>query len=504
MRIKSGIAWFCAMAVMLVLLTACGKETGEPTGTDSTAGGTDAGKTDPSAPEEFDYESGDRLDPTLDFGYEDFEIYTWDTQQITEWVDQQPEDGALSTVDKTLYDHLNNAEERLKLTITIHTEPGKYLQMDQFLATLENRISGGLNPDLVCQYSLTSSKGMIRGMYGDLTQTPYLDFEAPWWNESLVDGNTVNGGLYYITGDITPTVVYNMYAVIFNKDLIHAQELEMPYDMVRAGNWTLEALLEQIRGVSVNTDQDIESEGVLYGMNVQKLAVDAFQTGFGITALERNADGQWQLTRDFAGSRAADIVDSIRNMVYNNTDVFYDRNAEYAENIFANGKAIFDMDAVGMVDRVLKNEQYADMHIGVVPVPKYDAIQENYATRLAMMVSMFSITRDCPYPERSSAVLEAMASDGYRRVTPVVFEDTFGTQYADAPDDAEMYILIRDSIVYDPGYTQDALSTYSAFRGCVYANSAWTTYFDANINMYANALAEINQVGLASRPEEET
>ena len=500
MRLKLWITWICVLAMLVTMLAACGTNGGdEANGSSTSPSGAQGNEEDTgngtNTPPVFDYETGDRLDPTLNYENEDFQIFTWNTQQVTEWVEETSE--TASQVERTLYEHLENAKDRLNLNITIREEPGRYAQMDSYLDTLTNLTSTGLDPDLVCQYSLTASKGMIRGLYGNLLETAYLDFDAPWWNESLVEGNTINGNLYYITGDLTPTIIYNMYAVIFNKTLLNQYDIEAPYDLVRTGNWTLEALLELIRGTAVNPNADGiytgSSENVMYGLNIQKLSVDAFQSGFGITALERNADGQWQLTQEFSGSRAVDIVDTLRTLVYDNEDVFYDKESQYAENIFKDEKTIFDVDTLGMVDRVLSDK---DMQIGVAPVPKYDAIQRDYATRLSVMISMFSITKGCKDPDRSSAVLEAMGSDGYHEVTPVVFEDTFGLQYANAPDDAEMYILIRDSIVYDPGNTQDALSSYSSFRNCVYYDMSWETFFEQRLPIYAEAITNINGIGL--------
>ena len=100
-----------------------------------------------------------------------------------------------------------------------------------------------------------------------------------------------------------------------------------------------------------------------------------------------------------------------------------------------------------------------------MPPPKYDSAQNRYYTLLNMNHSMFSIPYDTPSFEVSGAVLEYLAMESYRTVTPALFEDTFKTQYANAPEDAEMFEVIRASITWDFGRVYgETLGLYSGFR----------------------------------------
>jgi ABC-type glycerol-3-phosphate transport system substrate-binding protein len=430
----------------------------------------------------------------------------WDTQQITEWDTEVTDES--TEVDKVLFNNLTSVEERLTIDVDIKTVKGRYSDREEFIQTLETAITLNASPDLVCQYGLTSSIGTLKGLYDNLLTTTHLDFDAPWWNETLVEGNIINGNLYYITGEITPTVVYNMYSVMFNKDLLSAHQIEAPYSLVKSGNWTLNQMMSLIKDTSLNPNgsgiYSGATENVLYGLNVQKLSVDALQTGFGVVAVQRNEDDSWGLSADYTGTKSVDAVDAIRNLVYNNGDVFYDKghgtnNAIfYGDAIFGDGKALFDIGTLGQVERMIRDRK---LSVGVVPTPKYDGTQENYYTRLAPMVSLFSIPVGSPDRNRASAVLEALGSSGYHYVTPVIFETTFRSRYSESPDDAEMFLKIRDGIVYDPGDFHDALGTFSAFRNCVASNQSWTGYFDAKSPTYVAELEKINAVGKPAAEE---
>ena len=490
-HLKALLSIVCMLAMILSSFAACSpskKEEASETETETV--------TDPITPEEtqFDYETGDRL-PTLDFGNEQFSIYTWNTQGVSDWVEEDNEN--LNDVDRVLYQRNINIEDRLNVDFKISSVPGRYDQRKTFIENLESYTLTGLTPDLVCQYSLSSTIGMLKGLYGDLTSSGYIDFDAPWWNQTLVEGNKVKDRLYYITGDASCTIHYNEYCMLFNKDLMVAYDLESPYQLVRDGNWTYSRMLELIKDTSLNPSRDHQYAGssanVMYGLVVEKVSVDAFQTGFGVSAVQKDDNGDWLFSPDFTGTKAVDVVDSLKRMLYENTDVFYDKDAKWGNQIFVNEHCIFFLGTTYWVEPGIRDH---GLKIGVVPTPKYDAAQEDYATRLGMTISVFSIPKGTSNFDCSTAVLEAFGSEGYRKVTPVVFEKMFCSRLSESPDDAEMFMKIRDCIVYDPGNFHDALGSFSAFRNCVYTKLSWSTFLEQKMTQFASALSEINKMDL--------
>lgn len=498
-NVKAFLSLLCVLAMILCSLTACKPTEKEPTPiqSDEATESDSATEQETLAETKFDYESGDRLDPTLDFGDEEFSIYTWNTQGVIEWVEAESE--SMSQVDRVLYQRLGDIEERLNLSFKITTVPGRYDQRISFVETLQNYSITGLAPDLVCQYSLASTIAMLKGLYSDLTVSRHIDFSAPWWNDSLVEGNKIRDRLYYITGDAAPSILYGMYGVQFNKDLLNVYHLESPYELVRDGSWTYSRMLGLIKDTSLNPNTNNQyggsEENVMYGLVVHKLAVDAFQAGFGVVAVQKNDDGAWVFSRDFTGSKAVDAVDTIRRIVYENTDVFYDMDTQWANMIFIDEHTIFSVDTMNSVEAEILNY---GMKVGVVPVPKFDAAQTDYATRVGVAISVFAVPKETQDFDRSTAVLEAFGSNGYHKVTPVIFEKMFCARYADAPDDSEMFMKIRDSIVYDPGNFHDSLGTFSAFRNCVRQNISWDTFLEERMTRFVNALSEVNKMDVES------
>jgi hypothetical protein len=62
---------------------------------------------------------------------------------------------------------------------------------------------------------------------------------------------------------------------------------------------------------------------------------------------------------------------------------------------------------------------------------------------------MYCIPIDAKNTAKSGAVLECMASEAYRNVTPALFETAFKYQYSNSQLDADMFEIVRDNVVFD-------------------------------------------------------
>ena len=64
--------------------------------------------------------------------------------------------------------------------------------------------------------------------------------------------------------------------------------------------------------------------------------------------------------------------------------------------------------------------------------------------------------------QEMTAVIECWGSEGYRKTTPALFEETMKARYADATDDADMWNIIRNTACFDLGrlYAKQELGGY--------------------------------------------
>ena len=70
--------------------------------------------------------------------------------------------------------------------------------------------------------------------------------------------------------------------------------------------------------------------------------------------------------------------------------------------------------------------------------------------------SMYAIPTDAKDTDVSSAVIEALASEGYYRVAPAFFETAMKVKYSSDDDTSRMYDIIKASIMYDFGRVYSA------------------------------------------------
>ncbi len=91
-----------------------------------------------------------------------------------------------------------------------------------------------------------------------------------------------------------------------------------------------------------------------------------------------------------------------------------------------------------------------DFGYGLLPFPKWDESQKDYATMLQRNCFML-IPVTVEDTDMVSAVMEALASESYRSLLPEYCEVTLKTRYSQDDNVSRMFDLIGGSIVFDPG-----------------------------------------------------
>ena len=95
----------------------------------------------------------------------------------------------------------------------------------------------------------------------------------------------------------------------------------------------------------------------------------------------------------------------------------------------------------------------------------------------------------------SSALMECLASESYRTVTPALFETGMKVKYATDNESAQMFDIIRETIVFDFGrvFTNSMGSlTFSLFRDAVASKKDnWISIYEKNENKLTKALDKV-------------
>ena len=282
----------------------------------------------------------------------------------------------------------------------------------------------------------------INGLCLDMKTQKYLNFEKPWWPESLTSETTIIDKLFFASGDISTNLLHMMYVVFYNQEMIDAVSLENPVELVDEGTWTYEKMFDMAKGMYVDTNSnDIADQDDQYGFSAGKMHYEALFTGAGIKTIEKNNLGWMIVSPTFNSAKTTKLLDDICTFVHGSDDGFYGTTFEKGHTLFAIDRSYYAM--------IHKEEM--SFTYGIVPIPKYDTIQEGYATCLGNPFTVYSIAKSSVIPDIAAATLECLASEAYRKVTPELFEATMKYQYSDVPASARMYDLIRNSVIIDLG-----------------------------------------------------
>ena len=92
----------------------------------------------------------------------------------------------------------------------------------------------------------------------DLNTLSSVDFTKTWWDQNAISDLTVNGKMYFSTGDFDTTRFDGIRSLFFNKALIEQNHLDDPYALVDSGKWTMDKFTEMCLAVVSDLDGDGE------------------------------------------------------------------------------------------------------------------------------------------------------------------------------------------------------------------------------------------------------
>ena len=239
------IAAILAALSMLVVFAACANPGDSTSDTTPPADQLDTTTPAPSSDDTTDAEttmSPLTVPDELKFTGKTFTIFTWSNQTQWEWDADQMSGELLSDA---VYNRKLSTEERFGITINIKKQPGEWENRNSFIqAVAASVLTNSHAYDLVGQYTPAAAIGTMQSLYTNLKDVDHLNLNSSWWPGDIAESSAINGKLYFVTGDITPTLIRNMGTIMANLDMTESLGLEDVYELVDSGKWTLEKLKE--------------------------------------------------------------------------------------------------------------------------------------------------------------------------------------------------------------------------------------------------------------------
>lgn len=335
-KIQSIIIVLIVAALMLTSLAACSdKQNG---GDDTTAAGT---STDTAAVVEETTKLLSIPDD-INLGGETMGVLYWSDVENPEFF---AEEGTEST-DKTL-DAIKrrnaSLEDRMQVKLDFIPQAGNFTNLKSFVSYIDSSYKAGDHSfDIIAGYSQSVANAAFNNYCYDLAKTEYLDFDKPWWPSRLTKEATVNNRLYFVSGDISTNLLYSMYTVFFNKDLMATHpDLKSPYDLVNSNEWTVDTMLTMCQGFYRDLDADgKKSNGDQFGLILPRLGLDTFFYGSGLRTTDKNADGTLIVSDTYFSEKAQNLLEKLEKVCYDDDDGYW----KGKPDVFVAGNAAFYCD----------------------------------------------------------------------------------------------------------------------------------------------------------------
>ncbi|MBR4896892.1 MAG: hypothetical protein IKZ41_10705 [Clostridia bacterium] len=451
-------------AVLLLLAPAC-SESAENSGdekSDAAAPQTsaaDAGQPETDAPEEM-YVPDD-LDG-IDLGGATSRIFCWESWDPGEFF---VEEDTGEIVVSAVFSRNITVEERLNVTLAWDEYPRNDAAYGSTLKNaVQNQNSAGDGTyDIVACYGMRIASCATDALLMNLYDGEHIDLSKPWYYESATKAGTLHKNYTYFTaGDLSYNALARMSGVFFNQKLVTDYNVEDPYDMVLEGVWTIDKMHEVIRDLYVDLDGDGKvGQGDQFGVMCAGDQIQTLYYGLGNHFIEHDADDTPILSDDIYSERTLTILEKYLG-VFSEEAAFKNPNTD-DPTIFDTGRALFYIYPLGHVsDGSLRD---SDTTYGFIPQPKLNEQEDVYHASVTNAVTLFAIPLVIDSNERASAVFECLASEGYRQVSPVVFEQAYKAKYNydDSARQSTIFDMIRQNAVFDLGkiFSNDLFSGFS-------------------------------------------
>ena len=445
MNIKRLLPFTLAVTILASAVVSCGDTdttaTPDNQPTDNTAAVTEAVTDDPKLAAKTSY-----FDSLPAFSGTTKEIrFAGDTGDIA----VEAEDG--EKLNDAIYRRNIEIEDRFGISI-VHTE---YDDRNALNSDIRNSVNAGdAVIDVISAFTNDIEPLFTAGYLVNLKNLPNINWEEPWWDVENNKRISVGGFQFCAISELCQYANNVMAMLVMNKELAANYDMEVPYQMVRDGKWTYDALYEIAKQVPLDSNGDGKMDvnddivavtgeannliGIILSCGIDYFVKDADDYPVFVLNSEENAnrfEKIFNIFTDFQRMLTVDIVPGLK-------DVWGTWNTK-----FRSGNSLF------MMDYPVNFSYYLDFETdyGVLPMPKYDEAQENYRT---MTHTRFTSAVCVPKVHAASdadigLILDVMSYLSYVDVVPTFTETYLENRYIRDEESAEMLRIAMGSKYID-------------------------------------------------------
>ena len=307
---------------------------------------------------------------------------------------------------------------------------------------------------------------ILENYFVDWNTIPYVNLDDEWWYQNIEKDLCFGDKIYVMTGDYA-LYIDRIDCLLFNKDIFDELGLDYPYQDVIDGTWTMDKFEELIRlgADDINGDGHMTFEDDRWGLvGWAYELLPALQVASGYSPLDRDADNMPVLNQNV--DEVHEIYDRIVNLF---ADGQYARSEssdyEMQNSTFSEGRAMFKELFLSEIAKFSDT----DFEYGILPLPKWTE-DSPYYSHSSNMTPLTYIPVTNPDLELTGAVLEEMAFQSAKELTPLYFDQVLTVKQTRDVQSEEMLPIIKnnarflyhDFVPYIVSMVNDGNNTYSS------------------------------------------
>lgn len=309
--------------------------------------------------------------------------------------------------------------------------------------------AGGSDVSMVlASIDLVFRPSMSNGLLYDLNDMPELHLSEKWWDKNARKDFGIGDSIYGAGGSITTRCVLAPWALFFNTQLLTGHDLSSPYEMVKNGTWTLDAMTALMKDMGA----DLDGNSTITAVDQAGLAVEvggdyAFFGSAGGRIC--TSDGE-TIVPCFNTEKNITLISKLRDMLLGPDTLSQKNYTTYESNtMFKENRTLFYCAA--LCDMVLLRDMKTDF--GIVPLPKENEEQKEYYSFGNQWIGTVAVVPiSVPDPSFAGTIMDAMAALSYETSLPAEYEITLQNKQTRDETSAEMLRLIVENLTWDWGH----------------------------------------------------
>ena len=301
-----------------------------------------------------------------------------------------------------------------------------------------------------------STNGYLWDLNG--VDVEYLDFSKPWWDTNMAEGMSIDGRLFFATGDIMTLDNDATFIIVFNKQMVVDCGIPDMYSLVENGEWTLDKFyeFEQLAVQDKNGDGKLSYDTDVCGFAYTQDVPYSTLFGGGITLCQKDADDYPVYKLDV--ERAQNIAELGKlifadNLAINMSAISISQGTSMVmlnQTAFGENHALF----MGEVMQCVTRMRGYDVDFGILPYPMYSEQQGEYYSMMHFTASSVSIPKSVNADDlvMVNSMIEAMAYHSVDTLTEQYYEINLKTKGAKDEQSGPMMDKILSGRICDLSY----------------------------------------------------